>query len=221
MDLLVSQGESMVTLEIPEDTPESQVIEAEAYAALFAIGGYTYNNIINETDEEQCNSAKDHEEEELDQDDEDPDGIDETDRDVDEETLIKQKTPYEQKFIREHRALFSENLNPSRYLKCPPMKIKLKQSLSNKLDPSLYRFKPRAIPMHIKEQAEQLLDDLEKQGIIRRMGPNEASEVCAPAGFVPKKSKKLRFVIDFTSLNKYIARPVHSFPSSDQIQQAI
>ena len=101
------------------------------------------------------------------------------------------------------------------------MKIKLKQSLSSKLDPSLYRFKPKAIPMHIKEQAQQLLDDLEKQGIIRRMGPNETSEVCAPAGFVPKKSKKLRFVIDFTSLNKYIARPVHSFPSSDQIQQAI
>ena len=83
---------------------------------------------------------------------------------MDEETLIKQKTPYEQKFIREHRALFSETLNPSRYLKCPPMKIKLKQSLSNKLDPSLYRFKPRAIPMHIKEQAQQLLDDLEKDG---------------------------------------------------------
>ena len=143
------------------------------------------------------------------------------DRNVDEEALIKQKSPYEQKFIREHRELFSKTLNPSRYLRCPPMKIKLKQSLSSKLDPSLYRFKPRTIPLHIKEQAQQLLDDLEKQGIIRRMGPNETLEVCAPAGFVPKKSKKLRFVIDFTSLNKYIARPVHSFPSTDQIQQAI
>ena len=101
------------------------------------------------------------------------------------------------------------------------MKIKLKQSLSSKLDPSLYRFKPRTISLHIKEQAQQLLDDLEKQGIIRRLGPNKTSEVCASAGFVPKKSKKLRFVIDFTSLNKYIARPVHSFPSTDQIQQAI
>ena len=28
-------------------------------------------------------------------------------------------------------------------------------------------------------------------------------------------------MIDFTSLNKYIERPVHSFPSTDQIQQAI
>ena len=53
------------------------------------------------------------------------------------------------------------------------------------------------------------------------MGPNETSEVCAPAGFVPKKSKKLRFVIDFTSLNKYVERQVHLFLSTDQIQQAI
>ena len=75
--------------------------------------------------------------------------------------------------------------------------------------------------MHIKAQAQQLLDNLVEQGIIRRLGPNETSEVCAPAGFVPKKSKKLRFVINFTSLNKYIERPVHSFPSTDQIQQAI
>ena len=66
-----------------------------------------------------------------------------------------------------------------------------------------------------------MLDDLEKQGIIHRLEPNETFDVCAQAGFVPKKSKKLRFVIDFTSLNKYIERPVHSFPSTDQIQQAI
>ena len=78
------------------------------------------------------------------------------------------------------------------------MKIKLKQALSSKLDPLLYRFKPRTIPLHIEDQSQQLLDDLVKQGIIRGLGPNETSEVCAPAGFVPNKSKKLRFVIDFT-----------------------
>ena len=66
-----------------------------------------------------------------------------------------------------------------------------------------------------------MLDDLVKQGMIRRLKPNETSDVCAQAGFMPKKSQKLRFVIDFTSLNKYIEHPVHSFPSTDQIQQAI
>ena len=112
MDILVSQGESMVTLEIPDDTPEDQSIEAEAYAALFAVGGYTYDNIIHEADEEQCNAAK-SDEEDSDQEEEDTDGIDEMDKDVDEESLINQKTPYKQKFIRKHRGLFSETLNPS------------------------------------------------------------------------------------------------------------
>ena len=63
----------------------------------------------------------------------------------------------------------------------------VKQALPSRLDPSLYYFKPRAIPLHIKVQAKQLLDDLEKQGIIRRLEPNETSDVCAQAGFVPKK----------------------------------
>ena len=69
----------------------------------------------------------------------------------------------------------------------PPLKIKFKKALSSKLDPSLYKFRPRTIPMHIKAHAQQLLDNLVEQGIIRRMGPNETSEVCSPAGFVPKK----------------------------------
>ena len=33
--------------------------------------------------------------------------------------------------------------------------------------------------------------------------------------------KEKRFVIDFTSLNKNVERPVHSFPSTDLIQLAI
>ena len=109
---------------------------------------------------------------------------------VDEEELIETKTQYEQKFIREFRLLFSETLNLKRFMKCPPTKIRLKLALSSKLNPSLYRFKPRAIPLDIKAQAKQLLDDLEKQGIIHRLEPNETSDICAQAGFVPKKSKK-------------------------------
>ena len=66
-----------------------------------------------------------------------------------------------------------------------------------------------------------MLSQLESQGVIRRMKANEQSEFCAPTGFVPKKSGKLRFVIDFIALNKYVEHPVHSFPSSDQVAQGI
>ena len=102
----------MVTLEIPDETPDDQTTEAEAYAALYAVGGYTYNNIIHKAEDEQCNTAK-SDEQDGDQEVEDMDGIDETDRNVDEEALIKQKSSYEQKFIKEHRELFSKTLNPS------------------------------------------------------------------------------------------------------------
>ena len=73
------------------------------------------------------------------------------------------------------------------------------------------------MPVHIRSQAWKLIDGRESRGIIRKLEPNETSEVCAQAGFVPKKSKKLSFVIDLTAFNKYIERPVHSFPSFGQI----
>ena len=66
-----------------------------------------------------------------------------------------------------------------------------------------------------------MISQLELQGVIRKMKANEQSEFCAPSGFVPKKSGKLRFVIDFTALNKYVQHPVHSFPLSDQVAQSI
>ena len=99
-----------------------------------------------------CNSVKKDDEETDSEPDKEDDGID-TNTKVDEEELISKKSPYKQRFIREFRQLFSETLNPSRYLRCPPMKIKLRQALSSKLDPSLYKFRPRTIPMHIRVQA--------------------------------------------------------------------
>ena len=74
--------------------------------------------------------------------------------------------------------------------------------------------------MHIKSLAREFLAELESQGIIINMGVNEQSQFHAPAGFVPKRSGKLRFVIDLISLNKYAESPVHAFPSSDKVAQS-
>ena len=101
------------------------------------------------------------------------------------------------------------------------MCISIKNSPDRSRDPALYCFKPRTIPLNIRPQARGMIGQLESQGVIRRMKANEQSEFCAPSGFVPKKSGKLRFVIDFTALNKYVQCPVHSFPSSDQVAQSI
>ena len=101
------------------------------------------------------------------------------------------------------------------------MRISIKNSPDKSRDPALYRFKLQPNPLNIKPQARGMIGQLESQGVIRKMNANEQSEFCTPSGFVPKKSGKFRFVIDFTALNKYVQRPVHSFPSSDQVAQSI
>ena len=101
------------------------------------------------------------------------------------------------------------------------MRISIKSSPDRSCDPALYCFKPQLIPLNIKPQARGMLSQLESQGVIRKMKANEQSEFCAPSGFLPKKNGILRFVIDFTALNKYVQRLVHSFPSSDQVAQSI
>ena len=83
------------------------------------MGSYTYNNIVEEGSDEYCNSTNKGEED-ADDDLVDEDEGAESSPKVDEESLIRQKSPYEQKFIRDHRSLFSETLKPSRFLCCPP-----------------------------------------------------------------------------------------------------
>ena len=46
-------------------------------------------------------------------------------------------------------------------------------------------------------------------------------EWCAPGFFVAKKNVDLRLVVDFTSLNKYIKQPIHTFPSTQEILSGI
>ena len=97
-DITVSQGETCITIDCPEELDDHQMVEAEAYAALYTVGGYTYRNAVIESPVEMCNWVS------SDKDDSDSDdGFDESDQDtkVDEEELIKKKSKYEQSFIRE------------------------------------------------------------------------------------------------------------------------
>ena len=161
IEVKVRQNETSVEIEYTDDLDEEQMLAAEAYSLLYGLGSFTYNNLVEEGVMEAF-SAVEEGEEEADNDDFDGDDNTGSNSKVDEEELIKTKSPYEQKFKREYRSLFSETLNPERFMKCPPMRICLKKALSSRLDPSLYCFKPNAIPLHIKAQAKQLLDDLEK-----------------------------------------------------------
>merc|ERR1712030_282768 len=151
----------------------------------------------------------------------DDEGVDEHEVTQEEEKeLISKKTKLEQSFIHKYRDIFSESLSPYRFLQTKPMRILLSDT-REMWNSRLYIHKPRPIPANIRQKARTLIDKLLNQGIIRRVGENESSKYCAPSQFVPKKSGKLQFVVDFTALNKFVMRPVHGFPSSEQVMNSI
>ena len=73
----------------------------------------------------------------------------------------------------------------------------------------------RQIPLHWKEKAEKVIQRLIGERVITRQ--EDPTEWCAPGFFVIKKNGDLRLVVDFTELNKYVRRPVHTFPSTQEI----
>ena len=115
----VKQDKTSVELEYDSDLDEEEILASEAYSLLYSLGGYTFSNLVEEGVLEAVNTVKEGEEEANDDDFEGDDNAGSNSK-VDEEELIKTKTPYEQKFIREFRCLFSETLNPKRFMKCVP-----------------------------------------------------------------------------------------------------
>ena len=73
----------------------------------------------------------------------------------------------------------------------------------------------RQVPLYWREKAEKVVNKLIKERVITRQ--DEPTEWCAPGFFVIKKNGDLRLVIDYTQLNKYVRRPVHTFPSIQDI----
>ena len=82
----------------------------------------------------------------------------------------------------------------------------------------------RAVPAAWEKAAKSLIDDLVDKGII--VPVTEPTEWVAPGHFVAKKGCsindiKIRLVTDFRQLNKYLIRPVHMFPSAQEIADSI
>ena len=70
----------------------------------------------------------------------------------------------------------------------------------------------RQIPLRFQSQADAYVKKLIDQGII-----TEPTPWCCHAFFILKPNGKIRLVMDFSPLNKYIKRPVHPFPSTKDI----
>ena len=74
----------------------------------------------------------------------------------------------------------------------------------------------RQIPLHWREKAERIVSKLLEGGVITCQ--DDPTEWCAPGFFVAKKNG---LVVDFTGLNKYVKRPIHTFPSTQEILSGI
>ena len=77
----------------------------------------------------------------------------------------------------------------------------------------------RQIPLHWREKAERIVKKLLDGGVLMRQ--DDPTEWCALGFFVAKKNGDLRLVVDYTKLNKYVRRPVHMFPSTQEILSGI
>ncbi|WP_416879700.1 hypothetical protein, partial [Litorimonas sp.] len=80
----------------------------------------------------------------------------------------------------------------------------------------------RQTPLAWQREADRMVQTMLENGTIRKLSPNENTEWLSPAHFVEKSEiGRLRFVCDFRNLNKSLSRPIHPFPSRDEVMKSI
>jgi hypothetical protein len=78
----------------------------------------------------------------------------------------------------------------------------------------------RPIPLHFQEEAAKTLNLFIKSGVIQKV--DHPTEWISPAFFVSKPDGiRVRLVTDFTSINRFISRPVHPFLCPQDIIKGI
>ena len=78
-----------------------------------------------------------------------------------------------------------------------------------------FRMKPRPVPFSVRENLRELLDKMEKNGIIRESN----SPWCSPVVLVRKKNGDIRLCIDYRRLNTMIVKDAHPLPNIDATLQ--
>ena len=111
---------------------------------------------------------------------------------------------------------------PLKPMSGPPMQIRLRKDIAISPKKTLTA---RPIPIHMREEADELVDKALEYGIIREV--TEPTEWVSPGFFVRDPPKgdntvgNLRMVTDFGDLSMVVERPVHPFPSAMDIINTI
>ena len=132
---------------------------------------------------------------------------------VDVKTIAKLTSDLKNQLLADFKDVISDTL-PERPACGKPMRIHLK---SGEIKPTKI-LTARKVPLHWEGPARRVIDKALADGIITKVeGP---TDWISPAFFVDKRvpgETSLRLVTDFTGLNRYVLRPVHPFPSSQEI----
>ena len=114
------------------------------------------------------------------------------------------------KLADEFHEVFNEtNLQP---MDCDPVVIDLDRSKKGYKPLRIYQ--ARRVPIHYQREAKKTLQWYVDSGVLRPVPSNVNTEWCSPRFFVEKPgTDKVRLVVDYREINKYIARPTHPFPS--------
>jgi hypothetical protein len=102
-----------------------------------------------------------------------------------------------------------------------PMQIHLRRSDPKYKPCKMYR--ARLIPHHWEEEADKTIQWFLDSGVVVKVPTSEPTEWCSPGFFVKKKEggNKVRLVVDYRQLNKFVDRQAHPFPSPRDIVKGI
>ena len=121
-----------------------------------------------------------------------------------------------QELLLEFQDVFSDELDPTPMQTGKPMHI----SLLNNSEKPFKTLVARRVPLRFEEEANKTIKDLIQKGVI--VPVTDTTDWCSPAFFVAKADGvRVRLVTDYTRLNRHVKRPVHPFPSTKEIIQAI
>ena len=110
-----------------------------------------------------------------------------------------------------------DELETDKVLGGRPMSIKVRDDIPVR---PLRVLTARPVPHHFRQAADLLVKKLIKAGIITRV--EQPTEWISSGHFVLKPNgKDLRLVTDYVHLNKFIERPVHPFPCTQDILKNI
>jgi len=115
--------------------------------------------------------------------------------------------------LKEYQDVFDGD-KPLKPMDGPPMVIKLKQNA----EPFQVRG-PRPIPLPIKAEAKQLIDDQVARGVLTKV--DEPTEWVHGMRLVRKANGKLRLCVDLRPLNKYVERPHHPLKAPRDVISSI